>query len=590
MEQLQQFEAKWGVSPSDPHKVSDIKELIDLSYNVLDLSSHHAPEYINDTFNDHIEQLVKVYNDIKADSLSFELEVRINRLLELVYYSQNVCVSLNRMNEVMDLSKDFRDNTDASLFRFRAIDQEVNSKFQNFLLFILGVFYKNKFARYNGDVYKLITSTDGYNTRAWKRFGSISEIIYKQICKETNYEQFLNVTHRGDCVETAANFLSKCSDNQFPQLVKDRRVFSFSNGIYFAKEDTFVSYDSDEYSKVPTNVVSAKYFPHDFSTAKTWQEIDTPYFDSIFKHQNICDDILQWVYVFTGRLIYELDEMDGWQVIFFVQGQAGTGKSTYANNICKQLYEEEDVGIMSNNFQRTFGLSDLVDKMIFVAPEIKRDFNIEQGEFQSIISGDKITINIKCKKSRFENWTIPGVLAGNECPDFIDNAGSIQRRIVPIRFTQKVTKGDLNLGTKLKGEMPAIIQKCNKAYLEAASQYGRDTVWSILPKYFIQTQQELAKSTNSLTHFLLSDSVVLDPSKYIPEDIFKQAFNDHNKANNYTRQKWNQDFYMGPFAQYNISVVKNDSRSYNGRIRSGTFFVGLDMITNSDIYDDFSEL
>ena len=37
--------------------------------------------------------------------------------------------------------------------------------------------------------------------------------------------------------------------------------------------------------------------------------------------------------------------MDGWQVIFFVQGQAGTGKSTYVINVCKQFYDEEDVGV-----------------------------------------------------------------------------------------------------------------------------------------------------------------------------------------------------------------------------------------------------
>lgn len=578
MEQLERLEAIWGVSPDNPHRVTDPKRIIDLSYRALGISDDQAPEHIYDTFREHIDDLVAVRNDLRdSGPAPFEVDVRINRLLEIAYYSQCVCVGLNRISEVLDHTRDFRDNTDASLFRFRPVDVDSNSKFQNFLLYVLGEFYKNRYARYNGEVYKLITTASGHNTHAWRRLGTISEVIYKLIRKETNFDQFLNVTHRGDCVRTASEFLSQCHDSQFPQLEKDRHVFSFENGIYFADEDRFVEYTGDDFAQVKTSVVSAKYFPLQFEKRDAWEDIETPCFDAIFKHQKIGEDIMRWVYVMTGRLIYEIDERDGWQVIFFVQGQAGTGKSTYANSVCKQLYEEEDVGIMSNNIQRTFGLSDLVDKKLYIAPEIKRDFNIEQGEFQSIVSGDKVTINIKCKSSRFENWKIPGVMAGNECPDFIDNAGSIQRRMVTLRFTQKVPKGDLNLGRKLKAEMPAILQKCNKAYIEAAAEFGRDTIWGVLPKYFLTSQEELAKATNPLMHFLLSEKVVIAENRFVPERLFKQAFKDHCIENNYSRHRWNQDFYMGPFAQQNISILKNDTRSYRGQIVPGPFVLGVDL-------------
>tara|TARA_B100001093_G_scaffold3139_3_gene3235 strand:+ start:5340 stop:7109 length:1770 start_codon:yes stop_codon:yes gene_type:complete len=589
MDKLNEYERMWGVSPEDPHKISDAKKLVELSYKVININEDTGVENIYEKFQSYIDEIINMKNELDEKG-NFEINVRINRILEITYYAQNVCVGINRIAEVMDQSKDFRDNGDASLFRFKPINWDKNSKYQNFLLYVLGEFYKNKYARYNGDVYKVILNDEGYNTHAWERYGTISEVIYKLIKKETNFDQFINVTSAGNCVRSASEFLTNCTDSQFPQLKKDRHIFSFKNGIYFAKEDKFVEYKSEGFRKIKSTTVSAKYFSKKFNVEKKWEDIETPLFDSIFKHQKVDDDILRWVYVMTGRLIYEIDELDGWQVIFFVQGQAGTGKSTYANYVCKQLYEEEDVGIMSNNIQRTFGLSDLVDKKLYIAPEIKRDFNIEQGEFQSIVSGDKVTINIKFQNSRFENWVIPGVMAGNECPDFIDNAGSIQRRMVTLRFTKKVTKGDLNLGKKLKDEMPDILQKCNKAYIECAEEFGRDTIWSVLPKYFLESQEELAKATNPLMHFLLSEKITIESGKYIPERLFKQAFRDHCIENNYAKHRWNQDFYMGPFSQHNIAIVRNDARCYLGRVEPGPFIIGCDLKCIEMEIDKYSEL
>ena len=601
MDVLDRIEKQWGLSSECPHKLTNPKDLCDLIIQALKVSTTDKIETLQKTFHTHISEIVDTLNVLKKENCDFEIIVRVNRILEMAYYACNSFVGMVRMGEIMDHANDYRDNTDANLFRFRAIDMSENTRYQNFLLYILDIFYKHNYARYNGEVYQSIfvenVDENGkmqvYNTCAWQRVGSISDIIYKHICKETNYDQFLNVTSRSDTVRAAQEFLSQCVDSQFPALERNRHVFSFYNGIYIANANNgethglFVRYDSNDFANYK-HLVSAKFFPYDFvyENEKHWENINTPVFDSIFQHQQIPADVMKWIYALTGRLIYNLDDLDGWQIVLFVQGQAGTGKSTYANNVCKEFYEEEDVGIMSNNIQTKFGLSDLVDKLIYVAPEIKRDFSIEQGEFQSIVSGEKVTVNVKFKQCRFEHWKAPGVLAGNECPDFIDNAGSIQRRMITVRFTQKVRKGDLQLGKKLKKEMGALIAKCNMAYRELALSYGRDNIWTVLPSYFIETQQELARSTNPLIHFLLSELVTLDPKKFIPEKIFVQAFNDHCKENNYAKHRFNPDFYMGPFAQYGIKVERNTRKLYNGRNRSGTYIIGVDL-ADLEAVEDF---
>ena len=83
-------------------------------------------------------------------------------------------------------------------------------------------------------------------------------------------------------MKQAVQFLSNCQDSQFYQLVKDRHIFSFKNGIYFANKDEFLTYQSGD---IPTNITSSKYFPLEFETDyDSWESIDIPYFDSIFKH------------------------------------------------------------------------------------------------------------------------------------------------------------------------------------------------------------------------------------------------------------------------------------------------------------------
>ena len=46
--------------------------------------------------------------------------------------------------------------------------------------------------------------------------------------------------------------------------------------------------------------------------------------------------------------------------------------------------------MLSNNIERGFGLSGLVDKFMFIGPEIKADLKLEQAEFQSIITGEDV--------------------------------------------------------------------------------------------------------------------------------------------------------------------------------------------------------
>ena len=63
----------------------------------------------------------------------------------------------------------------------------------------------------------------------------------------------------------------------------------------------------------------------------------------------------------------------------YLKGIAGAGKSTIINDVAGRLYEPIDVGSLSNNCERQFGISSFCDKLLFTAAEIKADFRIEQA-------------------------------------------------------------------------------------------------------------------------------------------------------------------------------------------------------------------
>ena len=121
---------------------------------------------------------------------------------------------------------------------------------------------------------------------------------------------------------------------------------------------------------------------------------------------------------------------------------------------------------------------------------------------------------------------------------------------------------------------------CISGYIWAVNLYGDKGIWKILPQYFHENKNEMDQTTNILEHFIKSDKVEIDKDKFIPEKIFKQAFNEHCRENNLGKEQWSFDFYTTTFSNNNIIVKKNTKRKYppkTGDYISGTYFMGIDI-------------
>lgn len=294
-------------------------------------------------------------------------------------------------------------------------------------------------------------------------------------------------------------------------------------------------------------------------------------------------DALKWGFdiVPAGRQEYYGFQTDGNER--FVLGDfTVTHNSTIVLKVAKAFYEPMDVGVLSNNIERKFGLSAFYDKKIFVAPEVKGDLACEQAEFQSVVSGEDLQVNVKHKKAFATTWQVPGVLAGNEVPQWADNSGSVQRRIILFDFKRAVLNGDMKLGEKLEREMPYILLKCNRAYLEQVQEHASVNLWTILPEYFRKTRDQLAQAVSSVEAYLASDAVILGPDLYCPMEDFRNALKAFEMANNFRSKQFTSDFFNGAFDKYGL-YTETAKKMYRGHNKRREYVFGVDF---NDVQQD----
>lgn len=526
-----------------------------------------------------------------------------DRLSKAIYYSEMQLRSNFMIEGACDPSID-QGGEDLGLFRFTKFDETKNSPFQNLLIFLLKWLQERGYKRYQHFCCEKIYTGEGNYTHYMAPKFDISEVPYKAIKKESNYEMWCNLTSGGNA-EKAINWLKSGDEVEFQSIKKDRNVFAFSNGIYVTADR---QYESGEWldhfyeygvESIDEDIVACRFFDFPFRNHlfedKGWYDIPTPNVDKILHAQGFHEigeneEIIGWFWAYVGRTLHQAGTLDNWQTSPFYRGKAGTGKSSVVDKIVGQFFDMEDTGNLSNNTEKQFGLQNQYDKLVVVAPEVKADFAINQAEFQQIVSAERMTIARKGKDVWIGMWTAPISMAGNEMPDWSDKAGSLQRRWVCWEFTKKVKHKDTKLQQKIMSEMDAIIKKANIAYLGAVHIVGEDDIWKHLPKYFHEQQRKVAEYTNPLYDYLGSDEVKLGPEFHCKETEFKEYFNKFIQVNHLKKNKWNKDFYETPFDSYDITRKTNckSVTDSTGRVISGTVVLsGVEIIKDTGSDDEF---
>ncbi len=475
------------------------------------------------------------------------------------------------------------------------------NEYQTLIVYLLRNLHEMRYRRYNGAVYEQVLSpmTTGYDgrlgrypTHAWKRVCDIKDFVLRHTNKEDAFSQWQTMTAANNR-DKAVSYLTDCVDAEFAQLYPDRMWHAFNNGLYHVDSLRFFKYGDP---RIPSHVVACKFHEQDFDESiirPDWYNIKVQHLESVLEYQfqvsgkpdGIKDEeeksyIIMWIYAFLGRLLYEVNTKDKWQVILFVVGRAGTGKSLLLKS-AGHFFQEEDVEVLANNSQRGFGLETLVDKKMWMCFEVKHDFSLDQAQLQSMISGEPLSIQRKHKMAMSVVWAVPGMLAGNESAAWVDNSGSMSRRVVMATFDYKVKadKVDPHLDSKIKANIGALLHKSACAYHFAVNEFGSKDIWGtfvdgetgktrlILPEYFHKAKNRFQVSSDPLYAFIKNDpSITLtDKSEGIAFDRLKALADRYFQQNGHKGFQWRTEKYKSVFDDQGIEKIVLDEKFIESR-------------------------
>ena len=166
-----------------------------------------------------------------------------------------------------------------------------------------------------------------------------------EYCSEETYPDMYLLQQNNGVRKTVVEELMS-SRRDLPELKSDSKLIAFRNGLVRLHR-------ADRKPGEPAHPVFCPYpirtpearaavgygaamvgFDRDFNTAlldvPDAMDISTPLLDRIADHQEFSDTLRRDFYMLLGRLFYQRCELDGedWQVILYVYGVAGSGKST----------------------------------------------------------------------------------------------------------------------------------------------------------------------------------------------------------------------------------------------------------------------
>lgn len=408
---------------------------------------------------------------------------------------------------------------------------------QKLLFYYLKVCQERRLRKKHGlpELYGPVFTVSGDYTFHYKPVMDVNLFIYEAIYPyHIHPELWCWLTDRPSTPDQMIKHLKNGVFQELPMLNKRRYQWSFRNGVFDAKENAFYKYTREQddditVAQLDRKWTTAKYYDCDFddATFESGMSIPTPYVQSILDSQNFPERVCWMLYASIGRLAFDVNSMDRLQYMIFLHGVAGSGKSTLISLI-EYMYDKIDVGNLMNVGSPTFALEHIVDKFIYLCYDVDDRITLDQTTFQQMTSGEGMAIPRKFKVPVEKLWTTPGIMAGNQYPNWIDKSGNISRRMLVWRFATKPANNNPDLALRCRIEFPSFLRKCITCYhelLHVIRQRPENTrgLWHILPDitgdYFTDTKQHLRMESVPVLAFFY-DEFTYDPNS---SDTFSAA-------------------------------------------------------------------
>ncbi len=366
--------------------------------------------------------------------------------------------------------------------------------------------------------------------------------------------------------------------------------FAAEDGIFDAEHLTFHPYPITDHDNLrPINYFEDQTFADKMTTAlpvtKSYDKIFLDQIRHLFKPDNRQEQIkLIYLKMFLqgliGRLMFPTNKLDNWQVMLFLFGVAGTGKSILLN-IAMHIIGLGNYGSVTDVSSEQFSWAQHRNKHLVVAPDVGPRFKLPQQLFSMMVSGtDPVELDIKHHDPvQIARWCIPLLFAGNVFPNWIDNQGDLDRRTIFMRFSQKPdTQHDLYDMVKL--EVTGIIvrnAKCYKKLLDKVNATEKKVFAQIVPPQISEWKNVLLKERQPVHRFLNSDYVEFHETvgDCDPEDLensgfscrasyFMEKMQHFMKHNQINTNPLPFEAYEGVLLSKGLYITEKTVESFNG--------------------------
>ena len=285
--------------------------------------------------------------------------------------------------------------------------------------------------------------------------------------------------------------------------VSSANYIAFANGIYDVSEGKLEPFTND---KVMTNKINWNYNPDAYSELV----------DQVLNNL-ACDDeqVRMLLEELIGYTFYRRNEL---RKAFMLKGKKHNGKSTFLDMLAHLLGEDNISALDLSDLSHEYKAAGLFGKLANLGDDIEDEFIPSAGIFKKVVSGDRMSANVKfaapiefnpyCKLI-FSGNTIPRLGRGKDSDAIID-------RLVIIPFNASFSKNKNNLNTWIKYDLRTA--EC----MEYLVKIGLEGLKRVLTNNGFTTteaiKQELtdyAESINPITTFFveMGDSMEHEPTK-----------------------------------------------------------------------------
>jgi len=477
---------------------------------------------------------------------------------------------------------------------FQEIDTSKLKKHQQLLHYYYREAFKNNYRKDGDCLYKPRYNKYDEFVYAYEYVCDISDFVFQGLFPlEQNHYWFECLTERSNNSKMCINILTNVKSEWLRDLERNPNIHAFQNGVFVLSLNTFFYFKKIPWKQwvgnLAGNITAVKYHDMIFDEeamcremdvfrCKTYMSIEMDAIHQVFATQKFDMNERKWIFALLGRMLHPLGAMDTWSVFPYFLGLAGTGKST-SLRLVASLLEARDVGYLNNTLQKTFALEGIFDKLIYLALDIDKDFQLDQATFQSMVCGEEVAVLRKYKRPLTVLWNIHGGFAGNTLPPWTDNGGSLSRRLVVIEFLEPVTRCDPNLFEKCLRMKDRFLKVINSAYHDLSKQFRDRGIKEVIPKKFKKSEQQALLELNILMSFI-KDCSDLDPERKNKSYVqnfkeFAKAFKTYCKNNSIRPKPMNYNFYNGVFAKYQIKVVKPQTGQADHFGQTSTYILGL---------------